>query len=398
LNGAVWLDTFLDTCCCIERSVRDELDPAAPVPDEAALSALVRAEVLRSAPRSFTTSLAEQATRFVVLSMRSLGPLTPLLAESRVGEIAINAPRRLWVRRMGSFQPASLGFYDDDHVRRVLERLVARARGSQRHLDPGLGVQDLTLHDGSRLHVVPPELSASGSWAVNLRRPFRVLEDAFSDPPSLLVDAMRAGAPILVAGLPGAGKTTLARSPLVTLAEATRIIVVEEVGETRVSHANVAHLQTRRGRVGSEEISLRSLVAASLRMTPERLVVGEIRDAEALPFVLAIASGVPGLSTIHARDPRGALERLVTLAQLAPEAPPTHAVRQLVAEAVDLVAYVHWDARPRLSALVGLEGVADPRGSGPFVLTDLLSCSPAQSSRLLRCFPTLARASAELLP
>lgn len=391
------LDGFLDACLEIEEAVRGALDPARTPLAEPALVALIREYAQRHGSLGMSDRVLRSAVRYVMLSMRGLGPLEPLLAETSVEEVAVNGPRDLWARHGGTFRRVPIGFYDDDHVRRILERLAASARGSLRQLDPGHGIQDFTLPDGSRLHVVHPELTPTGSWLVNLRRPLAASSLPAIQRSELLEDALLAGATVLIAGLPGSGKTTLARALLGRLPDSVRIVVVEEVGETRIPTCNVAHLQTRWERPGSRAIPLRTLVAAALRMSPHRLVVGEIRDDEALPFTLAIASGVPGLSTIHARDPRGALERLATLAMLAPQSPPAAALRQLIAEAVDLVVHLHWDREPIIDAIAAIEGLADPGGLGPFVLTDITAAPPPAGSRLLRRFPGLGRRTVELV-
>lgn len=391
------LDGFLDACLEIEEAVRGALDPARTPLAEPALVALIREYAQRHGSLGMSDRVLRSAVRYVMLSMRGLGPLEPLLAETSVEEVAVNGPRDLWARRGGTFRRVPIGLYDDDHVRRILERLAASARGSLRQLDPGHGIQDFTLPDGSRLHVVHPELTPTGSWLVNLRRPLAASALPAIQRSELLEDALLAGATVLIAGLPGSGKTTLARALLGRLPDSVRIVVVEEVGETRIPTCNVAHLQTRWERPGSRAIPLRTLVAAALRMSPHRLVVGEIRDDEALPFTLAIASGVPGLSTIHARDPRGALERLATLAMLAPQSPPAAALSQLIAEAVDLVVHLHWDREPIIDAIAAIEGLADPGGLGPFVLTDITAAPPPAGSRLLRRFPGLGRRAVELV-
>ncbi|ACU54208.1 type II secretion system protein E [Acidimicrobium ferrooxidans DSM 10331] len=392
-----WLDRYLSLCARLEHAVRAELDPAALPTDAAALDQLARRHALDIDDLAASEQLLGAVVRYVIFSMRALGPLEPLLADPDVEEISINAPREVWVRRRGRFARAPLGFYDHEHVRRALERLTTTARGAQRQLDPGQGIQDFTLADGSRVHVVHPELTPHGTWLVNIRRPLATIGHAMAEVPPLLASAVRVGATILIAGLPGVGKTTLARALLDGLDDAVRVVVAEEVGETRLARGNVAHLQTRRQRPGVEAISLRALVAASLRMTPERLVIGEVRDEEALPFVVAVASGIPGLSTIHAREPRAALERLATLAAIAPEAPGTATLRHLVADAIDLVVQLAWHDGPRVTGLVAVEGLSTPDGMGPFVVTNLLAPAATRTSRLFSRFPQLLEARTELV-
>lgn len=391
-----WLDRYLELCARLESAVRAELDPATLPTDAAALDRLAHQHALDIDDLAHSDQLLRSVVRYVTLSMRALGPLEPLLADPDVEEISVNAPRDVWIRRQGRFVRVPLGFYDHEHVRRALERLTTTARGSQRQLDPGQGIQDFTLADGSRVHVVHPELTPHGAWLVSIRRPVVASAAAVVEVPPVLTTAARLGATILIAGLPGVGKTTLARALLDGLDDGVRVVVAEEVGETRLARGNVAHLQTRRQRPGVEAISLRALVAASLRMTPERLVIGEVRDDEALPFVVAVASGIPGLTTIHAREPRAALERLATLAAIAPRAPGSATLRQLIADAIDLVVQLAWLDRPRITGLVAVEGLSTPDGMGPFVVTNLLAATSPRASRIFTRFPQLLEAHTEL--
>ncbi|MHB8189763.1 MAG: CpaF family protein [Ferrimicrobium sp.] len=338
---------------------------------------------------------------YVARSMLGAGPLQPLLSRHDVTEIMVNAPDRIFLQRTnGRVTQHSEAFYNDAHVRRILERLIDSAVGTTRVLDPQEGVQDISLRDGSRLHIVHPELSRGHHFILNIRRFTKSPHiQATSGATDLLETLVRAGATVVIAGLPGTGKTTLLRMILESLDPTTRIVLAEEVLETRVDLPNVAHLQTRHLRPQSTGIDLRSLVGAFLRMAPQRAVVGEVRDKEALAFIMTVTSGVPGLTTIHARDARGALVRLRLLAELAAERAPSDTLTQLISEGVDLV--VHTARIGNSFSIDEIAAVEDPietdRG-WTFVTTPLLSAHQPlfgptwalpPSLRLIHRFPEL---------
>ncbi|MCL5974049.1 MAG: CpaF/VirB11 family protein, partial [Actinobacteria bacterium] len=212
----------------------------------------------------------------------------------------------------------------------------------------------------------------------------------------LLIAALNAGATVVIAGQPGSGKTTLARHLLSGLEPRSRVVIAEEVAETGVNLANVAHLQTRKARRGVAGVDLRMLVAAFLRMAPSVAVVGEIRDREALPFLLTTTSGIPGLSTIHARDARGALTRLRLLAELNGAAMSAESLSQLIAEGIDIVIYLTKVASNfMITEIVLVEDVVSTNGQTNFVTIQLTIDNGALASpipinaRIFRRYPGL---------
>ncbi len=340
----------------------------------------------------------------VVRNLVGYGPLGPLLEDDDVWEIMVNAPDALFVRRhQGPDGPHDDAFHDDDHVRRVLARILDEVPGAPRRLDPTLGLQDAQLPDGSRLHIVHRDLSRGGHTMVNIRRftgvAYRRLDDLIDRgtldraTAELLAALVRAGRTLIVSGRPGAGKTTLLSCCLAELDPRARVVIAEEVVEAQVPLANVAGMQTRGPRPDRPAVDLRDLASAFLRMAPEIAVVGEVRDREALPFLLALSSGVQGATTIHAASARGALTRLRFVCQLSERARDLgpEALTALVADTVDVV--VHCERGPdgpRVAEVVAVEDPVADTATGRFTTTPLLT-RPGPDSPLERSGPVPTR-------
>ncbi len=325
--------------------------------------------------------LADRARR----NLMGYGPLGPLLEDPTVWEIMINAPDQVFVRRHG--KPSGYHtelFHDDDHVARVLTRLLDDNAVGHRKLDPTEGLQDAQLTDGSRLHLVHRDLTRGGHLVANIRRftgvPYRhlgQLVDAGTIDPHVarvLGALVRARASVLVAGAPGAGKTTMLSCLCAELDPTLRAVVAEEVIEADVPLANVAGLQTRPARGDREAVDLRRLVAGFLRMAPDVAIVGEVRDREALPLLLTLSSGVTGYTTIHAASARRAVSRLRFIAQLDPAASQLSlaALNHLVADAVDLVVHLRRvSGRPIVTEVLAIEDLAAGDAASSFTATEL---------------------------
>ncbi|WP_344068694.1 CpaF family protein [Microbacterium sediminicola] len=282
--------------------------------------------------------------RDILAQVSGFGPLQAYLEDPEVEEIWINAPDAVYIARAGvaSRVPVVL---TDAVVRDLVERML---HSTGRRVDLSQPFVDAALPDGSRLHVVIPDVTRA-HWAVNIRRflpRFRTLDDLVrggSLRPStaeVLADAMRTGRSILVSGATHAGKTTVLSALLQECARAQRIVTVEETFELAVTAPDLVALQGRQPSLeGTGEISLRRLVKEALRMRPDRLVIGEVRGAEALDLLLALNTGVPGAATIHANSAADALRKLAALPLLAGQNIDHGFVAPAVVDAVDLVVH-----------------------------------------------------------
>lgn len=291
------------------------------------------------------------------------GPLQVFFDDPEVEEIWINEPSRVFVARNGKSQLTNV-VLSETQVRDLIERML---RTSGRRLDLSQPFVDAVLRDGSRLHVVIPDVTQN-HWSVNIRR-FVVRPRSIFDLVNLgtvsheaalfLEAAVVSGLNIVVAGGTQAGKTTLLNSLLGCIGPHERIISCEEVFEIRIHHPDWIAMQTRDASLeGTGEIPLRRLVREALRMRPTRLVVGEVRQGESLDLLIAMNSGMPSLSTLHANSAREAITKLCTLPLLAGQNIPGDFVVPTVAGAVDIVVHTatRSDGSRRITEIAGLTG------------------------------------------
>lgn len=291
------------------------------------------------------------------------GPIFPFISDPTIEEIWINTPERIFVARNGRSELTNLLLTADD-VRNIVERALM---WSGRRLDLSQPFVDAHLPDGSRLHVAIPEITAE-HWAVNIRKHLlRNLE--LTDLAKLgvmtpevseyLQEEVESGTNILVSGGTQAGKTTMLNALVSAIPTNERVITVEEVFELRPVLPDVIAMQTRGVNIqGDGEIPLRRLIKETLRMRPSRIIVGEVREAEALDLLIALNSGLPGMGTIHANSARDAVMKLQTLPLLAGENISLKFVAPTVATALKLIVHVTLgkDGKRRLSEIVRITG------------------------------------------
>lgn len=291
----------------------------------------------------------EQARRFVFDAVAGFGALQPLLDDPAIEEIWLNAPDEIFVARNGESELTSIAL-TDQQVRNLVERML---KSSGRRLDISSPFVDAALPDGSRLHVVIPDVTRR-HWAVNIRkfvvkasRLEHLVELGTLTPQSarFLGAAVASGLNILVSGATQAGKTTLLNCLAASIGTRERVVTVEEIFELQFPLRDVVGLQCRQPNLeGEGEIPMRRLVKEALRMRPDRLVVGEVREAESLDMLIALNSGMPGMCTIHANSAHDAVTKICTLPLLAGDNISSAFVVPTVASCIDLV--VHCSRQP----------------------------------------------------
>ena len=304
-------------------------------------------DFLNSALAAHDGLAPEQAAnlkREVLDEVIGLGPLQPFLDDPKVEEIWVNSPNHVFIRtRDGSYLTSTI--LSESQIEVLVERML---KPTGRRLDLSNPFVDATLADGSRLHVVIPDITHR-NWAVNIRkfdagigRLDHLVNSGSLTPQAagFLSRAVAAGLNVVVSGGTGAGKTTLLTCLLAALPSDKRVVTCEEVFELRLSNPDWVAMQTRAPSLeGTGEIRLRRLIKESLRMRPDCLVVGEVRQEEALDLLIALNSGTPGMGTVHANSARDAVNKLCTLPLLAGENVTAGFVVPTVAATVDLVVH-----------------------------------------------------------
>lgn len=275
-----------------------------------------------------------------------LGPLAPLLRDSRVSEVMVNGLRGVWVERDGRLEETGIRFADEEEILVIIERLVAPLG---RRIDLATPLVDARLPDGSRVHAVIPPISLAGPVLTIRRFSGRPLgpEDLVlrgtcdRHVMDVLVAAVRDRRSILVSGGTSSGKTTTLNALAFAIGENERIVTIEDTAELRLPQPNVVALETRPPSVeGTGAIDVRTLLRAALRMRPDRIVVGEVRGGEALDMLQAMNTGHRGsLTTAHANGPYEALLRLETMALMSGVELPLAAIREQIRRGIELVVH-----------------------------------------------------------
>jgi pilus assembly protein CpaF len=328
----------------------------------------VRDEVRRYSERALGGSMPLisdefQAAREVVAALTGFGALQPFLDDPEIEEIWINSPTRVFVARDGVPELTTMVLTERE-VRDLVERML---QASGRRVDLSSPFVDASLPDGSRLHVVIPDITQK-HWAVNVRKFTRRIRDltqlvalgALTQPAAdFLRVCVRGGQNILVSGATHTGKTTMLNALLSATRRTERIVTVEETFELSVGARDVVAMQCRQPSLeGAGEITLRRLIKESLRMRPDRLVVGEVREAESLDLLIALNSGLPGMCSIHANSARDALGKLSTLPLLAGRNIDSSFVLPTVAGCIDIVVHCEIDrfGRRRVTEIIAPSG------------------------------------------
>ncbi len=334
-----------------ERVRRDGIDLGGDRdrPDHTDVDRYVREEVRRYSERALGGSLPmlldeHQAAREIVASITGFGALQPFFDDPDIEEIWINGPSKVFIARNGVPELTSV-LLTDTEVRDLVERML---QSTGRRVDLSSPFVDASLPDGSRLHVVIPDVTQR-YWAVNIRKFTKRIRDlqrlvALGSLSHQAAEFLRmcvlSGQNILVSGATQSGKTTLLNALLSGARTGERIVTVEETFELDLAARDVVGMQCRQPSLeGTGEITLRRLIKEALRMRPDRLVVGEVREAESLDLLIALNSGLPGMCSIHANSARDALAKLCTLPLLAGRNIDSSFVVPTVAASVDMVVH-----------------------------------------------------------
>ncbi len=277
-----------------------------------------------------------------------LGPLELLLKDPTISDILINGPRNIYVERRGKMEKTTVAFRDNNHLMQIIDRIVSKVG---RRVDEVCPMVDARLQDGSRVNAIIPPLALDGA-CVSIRRfgsnPLK-LEDllnykAFTPEMVMLLEgAMKARLNIVIAGGTGSGKTTLLNTLSSFISNSDRIVTIEDAAELQLQQDHVVRLETRPPNIeGKGAITATDLVRNSLRMRPERIIIGECRGPETLDMLQAMNTGHEGsLTTIHANTPRDAVARMETMITMAGFELPLKVLRQQIASAVDLIVQVN---------------------------------------------------------
>ncbi|HZE69126.1 MAG TPA: CpaF family protein [Pyrinomonadaceae bacterium] len=297
-----------------------------------------------------------------------LGPLETLLADSEISDILVNSPNSIYIERRGKLEKTAVTFKDDEHLMRVIERIVSSVG---RRIDEASPMVDARLKDGSRVNAIIPPLSLDGPvlsirrFGAEPLRMFKLLEYQMftKDMADMFEMCVKARLNVLISGGTGAGKTTLLNSLSAFIPHDQRIVTIEDSAELQLQQPHVVRLETRPPNIeGKGEVGQRDLVKNALRMRPDRIVIGEVRAGEAIDMLQAMNTGHDGsLTTVHANTPRDALARLETMIQMAGMRLSDRAMRQQIASAIHLIIQVARlsDGTRRItsvSEITGMEG------------------------------------------
>jgi pilus assembly protein CpaF len=324
--------------------------------------------VLAQEAMPLSASERERLVNDVQHELFGLGPLEPLLKDPTISDILVNSHDTIYIERRGKIEATTVRFKDDEHLMRVIERIVSSVG---RRIDESSPMVDARLQDGSRVNAIIPPLSIDGP-VLSIRRfgadPLRIAalieyKALTKDIADMLQMVVHARLNILISGGTGAGKTTLLNALSAFIPENERIVTIEDSAELQLQQPHVVRLETRPPNIeGKGEVTQRDLVRNALRMRPDRIVIGEVRGGEAIDMLQAMNTGHDGsLTTIHANTPRDAMARLETMIQMTGMRLSDRAMRQQIASALNLVVQVARlsDGSRRvtsISEITGMEG------------------------------------------
>lgn len=371
-EGVYGSQTFQELKARLHRSIITRLDltklnTLAPDRVRSEVSRLVE-ELLIAENTALSIIERDRLVSEVHNELFGLGPLEPLLADSTISDILVNTYSNIYIERRGKLEKTAISFKDDEHLMRVIERIVSTVG---RRIDEAQPMVDARLTDGSRVNAIIPPLSIDGP-VLSIRRfgsdplkmPQLIENGALTREIAMLFEmCVKARLNIIISGGTGAGKTTLLNALSAYIPVDERIVTIEDSAELQLQQPHVVRLETRPQNIeGKGEVTQRDLVRNALRMRPDRIVVGEVRGGEAIDMLQAMNTGHDGsLTTIHANTPRDTMARLETMIQMTGMRLSDRAMRQQIASAVDLVIQVArlTDGTRRItsiSEITGMEG------------------------------------------
>jgi pilus assembly protein CpaF len=349
----------------INRMDLTKLNTLTPDQVHAEVSRLAES-VLAQEAMPLSASERDRLVNDVQHELFGLGPLEPLLADPTISDILVNSFRKIYIERRGKLEVTNVAFKDDEHLMRVIERIVSSVG---RRIDESSPMVDARLKDGSRVNAIIPPLSIDGPvlsirrfGAEPLRMNMLIENKALTrDIADMLQMCVTARLNVLISGGTGAGKTTLLNALSAYIPEDERIVTIEDSAELQLQQPHVVRLETRPPNIeGRGEVTQRDLVKNALRMRPDRIVIGEVRGGEAIDMLQAMNTGHDGsLTTVHANTPRDALSRLETMIQMTGMRLSDRAMRQQMASALDLVVQVARlsDGTRRLTSIAEITGM-----------------------------------------
>jgi len=337
-------ETFRELRSRVQDRLINELNPQIDLSNPAKVRKQVE-EIFNAIldSESIVLSRSERQRLFesIAADIIGLGPIEPLLADDEVSEIMVNGPKQVYVEKKGKLIKTDITFTDDEHVMRIIDRIVAPLG---RRVDESSPMVDARLKDGSRVNVVIRPLALNGPTITirKFRKDKLTVQDLVrfgsmsQDMADFLAACVQARLNIVVAGGTGSGKTTLLNVLSSFIPEDERIITVENAAELQLRQEHVVTLESRPPNVeGKGEVTIRDLVINCLRMRPERIIVGECRGGETLDMLQAMNTGHDGsMTTIHANTPRDAVSRIETMCLMAGMDLPARAIREQIASAI----------------------------------------------------------------
>ncbi len=362
-------DAYRDLKTRVQNRLVAELDPSMDVSQTAEVRQTIREmydAILEEERIVLSRVERERLFEQIVAEILGLGPLEPLLADESITEIMVNGPKMVFVERKGKLERVNVTFESDEHVMRIIERIVAPLG---RRIDESSPMVDARLKDGSRVNAVIPPISLVGP-VLTIRKFFKhplTVEDLIRygsvtpEAMEFLKACVVAALNIVVSGGTGTGKTTFLNILSGFIPHDERIITIENAAELQLRQEHVVTLESRPPNIeGKGEISIRDLVINSLRMRPDRIVVGECRGGEALDMLQAMNTGHDGsMTTLHANNTREALARLETMVLMAGMELPHRAIREQIASAIDLIVQLERmrDGSRRVVAITEVQGM-----------------------------------------